>query len=564
MSSSIDNLKIVKKFKKQISENFPSLWESIVKYGWELRTRVPLLEPLIFKQLRKVSSSLISTASNSEGKKILFFQTRSNAPHLAWAGTLAKALAVRGHQPMFLGCSRELSESCNNANYPDGLSESRCSSCYLYTRRFFELSGVDTKWMGEYLSVPDYQRAEGLINSLSREKYEAFEYKGVALGQLARHSVAHYLRTGGIGQDDLSRDIYRKFLINSILVTDVSSKLLDEFAPDVVTMLGGYFMPEHVMMELAQARDIHVVTYEIAMLAQDALMIQHNKAIDYDDPENWDKYKEQPLNTEENRILDEYLLERSEGGRSVVNYWPDKVEDRKLICETLGIDLSKRTAILFPNITWDSALFEKDIAFDGMFDWLNRTIDFFIAHPEYQLIVRAHPAEVILPGSLRESVILYINKQYPALPENVILVEPESKFSSYAFMDMSQCGLSYASTTAMELGVRGIPTLVAGEVHFRRKDFTIDIDDASAYWDLLDNVMSGKSPLSREKIIEMARRYSYFTFFRTSMPFSKVHCGADDLPVFTYDDISELLPGKDRSLDIICSGITNGTPFIYE
>ena len=146
----------------------------------------------------------------------------------------------------------------------------------------------------------------------------------------------------------------------------------------------------------------------------------------------------------------------------------------------------------------------------------------------------------------------------------MILVGPESKFSSYVFMDMSQCGFSYASTTAMELGVRGIPTLVAGEVHFRRKDFTIDIDDANKYWNVLEDVMSGNSPLSQERITEMARRYAYFTFFRTSMPFSKVHCGAGDLPVFTYDDISELLPGKDRSLDIICNGITEGAPFIYE
>ena len=391
MNSSIDNLKIVIKFKRKIRKNFPALWGSIVKYGWELRTRLPLLEPLIFKQLRKVFSDR-KYSPDPEGKKVLFFQTRSNPPHLAWAGTLAKALIVRGHQAMFLGCSRELSESCNNANYPDGLSDSQCRSCYLYTRRFFELSGIDTKWMGGYLSTPNFQCAEDLINSMAKEAYEDFEYKSIPLGKIVRHSVAHYLRTGGIGSDDLSRDVYRKFLINAILVTDMCVKLLDEYDPDVITMLGGYFMPEHIMMELAHKKGKRVVTYEIAMLAQNALMMQHDRATDYDDRENWLKYKNQSLNEEENRILDEYLLERSQGGRSVVNYWPDKVEDKKLICETLGIDLSKRTAILFPNITWDSALFEKDVAFNGMFDWLDRTIDFFIVHSDYQLIVRAHPA----------------------------------------------------------------------------------------------------------------------------------------------------------------------------
>lgn len=564
MATSMDNLVKVKKLKQQLRGSFPGLWESFVRYAWELRTTFASFEPLIFRQLRNILTTLERGKPSADGKKILFFQTRSNPPHLSWAGTLAMALTVRGHQTMFLGCSRELSQACNNANYPEGLSDSRCRSCYIYTKRFFELSGIDTKWMSRYVGKDSFRRAEGLINALSPDDYETFTYSDIPLGKIARHSVAHYLRTGSIGNDNLGRDIYRKFLINSILVADTSNKLLDEYDPDVVMMLCGLFMPEHIMMDIAKARGKRVVVYEIAMLAQDALMFQHERPIDYDDRENWEKYKEKPLSAEENRVLDEYLYERSQGRMSVVNYWPEKEEDERKIRESLGLHPSKQTALLFPNITWDSALFEKDIAFKGMFDWLDQTIDYYITHPEYQLIVRAHPAEVILPGSLRESVISYINGRYPVLPENIILVPPESKISSYTLMDLSQCGLSYASTTAIELGIRGIPTIVTGEVHFRRKGFTVDIDDASTYWQMLDSVMAGNGPLSKEVIIDMARKYAYFTFFRTSMPFTKIHCGAGDQPVFTYDNVSELLPGKDKSLDIICNGIISGTPFIFE
>lgn len=564
MAYSIENQEMVKELKHKLRGRLPRAWEQLVRYAWELRTRFSLLEPLIFQQLRKVSAELRRENPVPAGKKILFFQTRSNAPHLSWAGTMAMALRIRGHQTMFLGCSRELSASCNNANYPDGLSGARCRSCFLYTRRFFELSGIDTRWIGGYVGPTDYRRAETMVSSLSSDQYEAFEYNGIHLGQIVRHSVAHYLRTGSIGNDALSLAVYRKFLINSIIVADASTKLLDEYDPDVVAMLCGLFMPEHVMMKLAHARGKRVVVYEIGMLAQDALMLQHDRPIDYDDRDGWERFKSRPLSEEENNILDEYLFERSQGRMSVVNYWPEKEDDERTIRTTLGIDPTKRTAVLFPNITWDSALFDKDIAFQGMFDWLDRTIEYFTLHPQYQLIIRAHPAEVILPGSLRESVILYINEKYPALPNNIILVGPESKISSYTLMDMSQCGLSYASTTAIELGIRGVPVLVAGEVHFRRKGFTVDIEDAASYHQNLDHVLADACPLSRETIVEMARRYAYFTFFRTSMPFRKIHCGAGDQPVFTYDQISDLLPGKDKSLDIICNGIVSGTPFIFE
>lgn len=565
--SSFENTNGAKKVKKRLRNLFPGFWKHSVRLAWEVRVIFPFLEPALFKQLRKISSSFRKFKSNSDPKtkkKFLFFQTRSNPPHLSWAGTLALSLKAQGHDTLFLGCSRELQSSCNNANHPDGLASSTCRVCYIYTRRFFSLSGINHQWISNFRRSYDLRKAEALVNSLKPAEYAGFRYRELPLGELVRHSVAHYLRTGSVYNDPLSQEIYRHFLINSVMIADASFALLEEYSPDVVLMLCGLFMPERVMMEIARSKGIRVVTYEIAMLAQDALMMQHNRPIDYDDKVNWLKYKNIPLTSEEEKKLDDYLFERSQGRLSVVNYWPEKEDDEKKIRTQLRLDPGKKIAVLFPNITWDSALFEKDIAFNGMFDWLDTTIEYFSAHPDYQLVIRAHPAEVILPGSLRESVISYILCKYPKLPPNIILVPPESKISSYTLMDISCCALSYASTTAIELGVRGVPTLVAGEVHFRNKGFTIDIEDRKTYFSLLSNVISGNSHISKEEIILMAKRYAYFTFFRVSMPFNKIHCGAGDQPVFTYEDVSELLSGKDKSLDIICNAIVTGSPFIFE
>ena len=558
------NPESIKRIKRSLRKRFPRLWEALVGCGWLLRLNTRLFEPILVRQARRLEASRSRPQRAENPKRILFFQTRSNPPHLAWAGTMASALRARGHEVMFLGCSRELSASCNNANYPEGLPRSRCRTCYHYTRRYLQVAGFETEWLGEFIDAADVGRATAMVQALTPDEYPGFEYGSLPLGRLVRHSVGHYLRVGTIGTDALSNEFYRKFLTNGILIADTSTKLLERYDPDVVMMLGGLFMPEHVMMRLAEQRGKRVVVYEIAMLAQDALMLQHNRPIDYDDPEGWARYKDQPLRAEEDRVLDTYLFERTAGRRSVVNYWREKEEDERFIRASLGIDSAKRTAVLFPNITWDSALFEKDVAFNGMFDWLDQTIDYFCTHPEYQLIIRAHPAESLLPGSLRESVVAYVAKRFPSLPRNIIVVPSDSPVSSYKLMDMSQCGLSYASTTAIELGIRGVPVLVAGEVHFRRKGFTVDIDDASSYAPQLDAVMRGAVPLDRDHSMEIARRYAYFTFFRTSMPFAKVHCGEGDHPVLTYDSVGDLLPGKDRSLDIICDGIVSGTPFLYE
>ncbi len=564
MALNLSNHRLVKRVRQGAQHRFPRAWETLVEYAWWLRLNCKPLEPRLIRQTRRLADGPVPAVPPETSKTVLFFQTRSNPPHLAWAGTLAKALETRGHRTVFLGCSRELARSCNNANYPEGLSGSRCRTCFRYTRRYLLAADFEAAWIGEFVDEATVNRAQALVNALTPAEYNGLSYRDLPLGRLTRHSVGHYLRTGSIGEDATSREMYRQFLISAVLIADTSLALMKSYEPDVVVMLGGLFMPERIMMEVARRHGKRVVVYEIGMLAQDALMFQHDRPTDYNDAESWAQYRDRPLTREENQQLDKYLVERSAGRMSVINYWPEKIENRDLIYQMLGMDQAKRTAVLFPNITWDSAVFEQDIAFDGMFDWLDRTIEYFLKHPEFQLVIRAHPAERILPGSTRESVAGYIEKRFPVLPKHIIVVPSESKVSSYTLMDLSHCGLSYASTTAIELGIRGLPVLVAGRVHYREKGFTVDVEDASAYADQLDDVMTALDPLVREQIREMARRYAYFVFFRTSMPFHTVHCGEREHPVLTYETVSDLLPGRDRSLDIICSGVIAGTPFLYE
>ena len=561
--AAFENLRWFKRIRRALQGRFPRLWERLASWGWLVRLNTPLGEPVLLSQARRVQASRGAGAATTAPKRILFFQTRSNPPHLAWAGTMASAHRARGHDVRFLGCSRELAASCNNANYPDGLPASRCRTCYHYTRGFLGLSRFDTTWLGQYADATGAARATELIDRLPREQYREFEYAGLPLGRLVRPSVGHYLRTGSIGSDDTSQSMYRQFLINAVLVAGASARLLDEYDPDVVTMLCGLFMPEYVMLTLARQRGKRVVVYEIGMLAQDTLMFQHNHTMNYDDVDGWERYKERPLTPDQDRDLNAYLEERRAGRLSVVNYWPSVEARERVVRESLGLDPAKKTAMLFPNITWDTAMFESEVAFTSLLDWVDASVQYFIRHPEFQLVVRAHPAESILPGSQRESVADHVLERFAPLPPGIIVVPSTSPISSYTLMDMADCGLCYASSTGIELAVRGVPVLVAGRVHYRGKGFTIDVDDATTYERQLDAVMAGQQPMPRERIAEIARRYAHFIYFRTSMPFDLVHCGEGEHPVLTYASEKDLLPGRNRSLDIICDGIVAGTPFIY-
>jgi hypothetical protein len=58
-------------------------------------------------------------------------------------------------------------------------------------------------------------------------------------------------------------------------------------------------------------------------------------------------------------------------------------------------------------------------------DWVMQTIEWFIRHPEKQLIVKVHPAEVVI--GTNQPFVKEIERLYPNLPSNIRVIPPEEK-----------------------------------------------------------------------------------------------------------------------------------------
>ena len=71
----------------------------------------------------------------------------------------------------------------------------------------------------------------------------------------------------------------------------------------------------------------------------------------------------------------------------------------------------------FSNITWDSAVIGRELAYSNLLEWIVDTVEYFRARPLHRLIIRVHPAEVKLPGeATRESLQPLIHQRIPELP----------------------------------------------------------------------------------------------------------------------------------------------------
>jgi hypothetical protein len=129
---------------------------------------------------------------------------------------------------------------------------------------------------------------------------------------------------------------------------------------------------------------------------------------------------------------------------------------------------------------------------------------------------------------------------------------------------MEKCDsvIIYGTKTGVELTCMGIPVIVAGEAWIKNKGLTIDSATREEYFRVLDSLpCSGRLD---DSTITRARKYAYHFFFRRMIPL-EILDARDQWPPFVIDikRLTELLPGKDPGLDVICDGILQGKPFIF-
>lgn len=524
--------------------------KKIVKYNYCKYVQLPKLTE--FRQAKQIISNSKNVIPPKKGKKALFFTMRGWTTHVVWESVIAKGLQIRGADCVFYTCGSGL-PICETVtcHYKFDLP---CAECSSYTKEFLKTFNLKYHELRNFVDEKNIKEADEIVKKIEENNYRNFVYNGLNIGKYAETSVQWFLCGGKLKDDLRTKKIYREFLRSSILIAKTAERMLDNVKPDLIIMLNGLFFAERIMWETAKAKKIPVVTYERGFIIDTVVFEKKHPVGCFNLDEEWEKYKNVSLTKDENKTLDDYLLDRTKGERSIEQYWPKVEEDKNKIIQFLNIDKNKKVVILFSNILWDTALQDKDTAFANMGEWIIETINYFMKNPDKQLIIRVHPAEVRLIGQeTTEKVQDLIYDYFPELPGNVRIIPSESDISSYVLMSLSDTGIVYTSTAGLELALNGVPSVVCGETHYMNKGFTYDVADKNEYFKLLEKAMdTGK--IGKEKV-ELARRYAYLFFFRYSIHFDLVSEKEKGKLILNFNSLNDLLPGKNKSLDRICDYI---------
>ncbi len=177
--------------------------------------------------------------------------------------------------------------------------------------------------------------------------------------------------------------------------------------------------------------------------------------------------------------------------------------------------------LLATNVVGDSSILRRDPIFRSQRAWLAQTIEFFRVHPDWNLVVRAHPDEAFIRRKVAVRMGEVARELAGAAP-NVLVIGGDEDVSSYALMPGLAAGLVWISSIGVDMVARGIPVLAAARPKYHGLGIVEQPANALAYFDALRRLAESgarstpeQQAVARQYLNVVFREFSFDAFSRS-------------------------------------------------
>lgn len=509
--------------------------------------------------------------SAKQGQKILLATSIGAHPSAPIMDSLlAAALTLRGAEVHFLLCDSFL-PACQMAvisvmspadfgRY--GPQKYLCKGCFERAKEIYAPLGLKVHRYSEFVTTDELKTTAELSSKVAFEDIPRYTVDGIAVGEQVMAGALRYFARPSLRGCPGAESVLRRYLSAAILSAYAVRGLLKSQAFNVVYVNHGIYVPHGIVAEVSRVEGRRLVAWNVAYRKR-SFIFSHTDTYHHTlMSEPVSEWANLPWNIKLETEAIDYLASREKGGRDWIMFHDRNAADNlgKVLPE---VKASGKPIIgMLTNVSWDAQLHYPANAFSNMMDWVLKTVKYFASRPDLYLVIRVHPAEISGDVPSRQPVVAEILKEFPVLPDNIILVGPESKVSTYKIAELCNAVIIYGTKTGVELASRGVPVVVAGEAWIRNKGLTIDAKSEEDYFNILARLpLPERMPKDQ---VRKACKYAYHFFFRRMIPISVLEPTGGELQFrMNIDSINDILPGKSPGLDIICDGILKGTPFIY-
>jgi len=465
-------------------------WELVQKRKpWKAHFNLDYLESVLPKAVQQAESY---KGNGIQGKKVFVFASLHY--WIEFSALLGVTLAGQGHQVTF--------SFLPYASWDKPIQNFDCRRQNLYARQVLRQAG-------SIMQVQSLLDVRPLSKNLPPELVQAVE-------DVSTFDTQYSLQVEAFSQDE---PVYQLRYKRNLEAARNARAWLVAHKPDVVIVPNGTIQEMGIVYRVARYLDIPAVTFEFGdqrehiWIALDAEIMRHETE------GLWAARKDQPLNEAQLEQLQALFAAREDAKtwKNFVRQWQDTPSEGGLaVRKKLGLD-DRPVILLATNVLGDSLTLGRQVFSATMADWIKRTLRYFAKRDDVQLVTRVHPGETLTHGI---SMMDVVREELGDIPPHMHLVAPEEKINTYDIVSITDLGLVYTTTVGLEMAMRGIPVVVAGETHYRNCGFTYDPDTWDVYFDLLKSLLDDlEAARLSQKQIELSWRYAYLFFFVFPKPF---------------------------------------------
>jgi hypothetical protein len=324
--------------------------------------------------------------------------------------------------------------------------------------------------------------------------------------------------TDQIDDVDKNSAIYNLRLKRNEFAARAALTLMQDLKPDTVLIPNGTVTELGAVYRTSRHLDLRTVTYEFNDQREQVWIAQNDEVMRQNTDLLWQARGGKKLTKSERALIEELESARM-GGRAVgksVRKWQEvETKGGEQLRKELGLDAERPVVLLTTNVLGDSLTLGRNLFARSMADWIEKTVQYFANQPNVQLVIRIHPGERLTHGPSMTDVVKNALKD---MPENIHMIGPLEMVNTYDLMEIASLGLVYTTTTGLEMAMNGIPVIVCGQTHYRKRGFTLDPASWDEYYTLIEQTLKGKTSLT-ETQTETAWEYAYRFFFEYPLEF---------------------------------------------
>lgn len=289
--------------------------------------------------------------------------------------------------------------------------------------------------------------------------------------------------------------------------------------PDVVIVPNGTIQEMGIVYRVARYLEIPTVTFEFGDKREHIWLAQNAEIMRHETDDLWDARGKTVLAESQLKQLHDFFSARKNAKtwKDFARKWQDTpTQGAKSVRKALGLD-DRPVILLATNVLGDSLTLGRQVFSKTMAEWIERTVKFFTKREDVQLVIRVHPGETLMHGT---SMVDVIKDALSNIPPHIHMIGAEEKINTYDVISVTDLGLVYTTTVGLEMAMRGVPVVVAGQTHYRGRGFTYDPTSWEGYFAMLNELLGDLiSARLSEQQIELSWRYAYLFFFAFPKPF---------------------------------------------